>query len=198
MSSLNNVAPTAASGGRSKRLPEGFPQLLKDVTREILRNYPREEGGQKPPEDTEQWIYEFAANYLRHQHVQAARGSSGSHPAGEGEGDEDQQQHRQQEIANHLFSMFQDADEAGVGELHCIQLQDTLRTLLSELNLPEWVLNVLLEEADENENQKIQYKGLAAFDVLTLIFPPMSFFGLQNLSPPWCRCSNRRLLRCRR
>jgi hypothetical protein len=48
-------------------IPEGYPQVLKDFTREVLRNFPAEE-----PTDSEAWIYEFASRYFA-----GAVGSSG-------------------------------------------------------------------------------------------------------------------------
>lgn len=183
--SLNNVAPTAASGGRSKMLPDGFPQLLKDVTREILRNYP-----QKPEkQEDETWIYEFAARYLKQQQVYQQRSSSSTqkhqddgHPS---DADADKQR---EDIANHLLALFQEVDDRNLGELPVAQFQETLRTLLDQLELPEWVLSVLLEEADEKESQAIDYQGESSKG-FTALFACLSLFVLLLLLLCLLSCS---------
>jgi len=40
-------------------IPEGYPQVLKDFTREVLRNFPADE-----PSDPQAWIYEFGSRYF--------------------------------------------------------------------------------------------------------------------------------------
>lgn len=41
-------------------VPDGFPDVLRDFTREVLRSYPRD----ADVDDPERWIYEFAARHF--------------------------------------------------------------------------------------------------------------------------------------
>ncbi len=55
------TSPVSMASAYASRtvIPNGYPQVLKDFTREVLRNFPAEE-----PADPSAWIYEFASRYF--------------------------------------------------------------------------------------------------------------------------------------
>lgn len=68
----------ASKYAKRYRIPEGFPEIMRDLTREVLRDFPRD----KDVADEERWILEYAARHF----AEKAAGGSGSRAAASGAG----------------------------------------------------------------------------------------------------------------
>lgn len=82
-------------------VPDGFPEILKSFTREVLRNLPAD----VPDEEAEGWIYQFAVQYFKNggispMHDSGSRGMTRLSP---------------QELQEKITTIFisADADQSG-------------------------------------------------------------------------------------
>eukprot|EP00899_Mesostigma_viride_P008461 jgi/Mesvir1/17616/Mv08842-RA.1 len=129
-------------------IPEGFPTLLKDFAREILRNQPRN-------------IYEFGATYfadLLKKSQNPDRGDPEQAPAAAGEPVNATPSQPQNEFAGLLMKHFREADAEGTGMLRMPRVKQILAGACGEyLQLSYLQLISLLSEARPDEFGMVNY-----------------------------------------
>mmetsp|Transcript_17945 Transcript_17945/g.32766 ORF Transcript_17945/g.32766 Transcript_17945/m.32766 type:complete len:475 (+) Transcript_17945:89-1513(+) len=130
-------------------IPDGFPALLKGFTREILRSQPEN-------------IYEFGSRYFNDLLEKGGR-SAFTLASDQGKIDLEKAATRvdltslsTSELENLLLQIFIQADLDQSGYLDRQELSGVLRD--AKLNLTERQIRQILSEADENEDNVIQYK----------------------------------------
>ena len=113
-------------------LPEAFPKILKDFTREVLRDQPAD-------------INTYAAEYFANLSA-----SSNDNQGGELQVDMDSMRQR-------IESMFAEADVEGKGYLTRPQFMSVMGSVKDELNMSDADLRHVMSEADENDDGMIDF-----------------------------------------
>lgn len=142
-------------------IPEGFPALLKGFTREILRAQPDN-------------IYEFGARYfqdllkngqtgidisqapVQNQMQPAQPATGGLDHVSETAAAIDIASLTPAQLEPLVLGLFMEADKDGSGYLDRFEFTEVLKA--SNLNLSQRQVRAILAEADENEDNVIQYK----------------------------------------
>jgi Ca2+-binding EF-hand superfamily protein len=120
-------------------IPPEFPDILKDFTREVLRNQPSN-------------VNEFAAKYFE---VLAAGGADGGMYGGADAGDE--QDPNLDEIEQIILELFQKYDKDDSKYLDKDEFKALMKDLQAKLDFPEKEIQRFLCEADMNDDGKIEY-----------------------------------------
>ena len=113
-------------------LPESFPKILKDFTREVLRDQPSD-------------INTYAAEYFANLAA----------PANGDEGEELQVD--MDSMRQRIESMFIEADVEGKGYLTRPQFMTVMGSVKGELNMSDADLRHVMSEADENDDGMIDF-----------------------------------------
>jgi len=119
------------------RYPDGFADVLRDFTREVLRDQPRS-------------IPEFGANYFDRILKQAAEQAIMQE---EGDGSADRMSPEQ--LQEYLAQVFMEADVDGSGSLSYKEFKTVIKT--AKLNFDKHEIRQMLMEADEDGNGSIDY-----------------------------------------
>merc|ERR1712127_923237 len=119
------------------RYPDGFADVLRDFTREVLRDQPRS-------------IPEFGANYFDRILKQAAEQAIMQE---EGDGSADRMSPEQ--LQEYLAQVFMEADVDGSGSLSYKEFKTVIKT--AKLNFDKLEIRQMLMEADEDGNGSIDY-----------------------------------------
>ena len=122
-----------ASMATQLSVPDGFPDLLRDYTRELLRAQPEN-------------IYEWSAAYF------------GASSGGDGSVGDPTLQLDLVELRSRIETMFDDADQGNKGFLTRKEAHDLIQTLSGEFQLSEGDILSIMAEADENNDNMIEYQ----------------------------------------
>ena len=114
-------------------IPDGFADILKSFTREVLRDQPED-------------INSYAAEYFAALAAQQA-------PTGENENLDIDMGGLRERIEN----MFVSADVEGKGYLDRAQFMEVMSTVQGELNMSDADLRHVMSEADENDDGMIDF-----------------------------------------
>ena len=121
-------------------MPEGFPVILKDFAREVLR----------AGVDSEEQIYAFGAQYFTN--VASGQGQGGAQIGNRLNMDEMRVQ---------LKQLFEEADLDGNGCLDQSEFKKVFRSLQGDLGLTDRDVRIIMAEADEDGDGTIQYAEFA-------------------------------------
>lgn len=129
-------------------MPEGFPMVLKDFTREVLRADLQDPAG----------IYEFGARYFS----QMASGEGGGAAS----------RLNAEELHAKIKGLFAQADADGNGYLDASEFKGVFTGLAAELGLSEFHIRQIMAEADENGDGVIEYSEFVqlAVDMIETMF----------------------------
>jgi Ca2+-binding EF-hand superfamily protein len=143
-------------------LPEGFPQILKDFTREVLRSQ---------TDDINKFAYEYFTEAIRRR----------DSPSGDG-GDEGSARLNPDELRAKIEELFQDADADGNGFLDRKEFKSVFQGLQDELGLSLKDVKKIMAEADENDDGVIEYAEFApvAVDVVNSIYAKQDYEAEQE------------------
>lgn len=134
-------------------VPDGFPELLKDLTREVMREVTE---GRRSGEREElcRFAHEF---FVRRLQQRAER-------QGPDMSDE--------ELHSHILDLFRRADADGNGYLDHGEFKAVLQSVAEELRLSHGEIRSIMAEADTNEDGVIEYEEFVplAMDVVRAIF----------------------------
>jgi len=111
-------------------IPEGFPQILREFTKEVLRENPQN-------------IYDFG-----HQYFNGLASQNGE----KGPGDLSPE-----ELRDLINRLFQEADKDGNGYLDRKEFKSVFVGLQSDLKLSAKEIRQIMSEADENQDGRIDY-----------------------------------------
>jgi len=106
----------ASKYAKRYRIPEGFPEVMRDLTREVLRDFPRD----KDVVDEERWILEYAAKHFAQKAAGGGVLRPGVSGAGTASGGGDSGSAgfpTGQELAEIIHRLFADADKDKSGTL---------------------------------------------------------------------------------
>jgi Ca2+-binding EF-hand superfamily protein len=113
-------------------IPDGFPDILRDFTRELLRAQPEN-------------IYEFAAEYF------------GANINSTGEGGDPNLELDLPGLKIRIEELFTAADKGGKGFLSAVEAHALIATLGPEFNLTESDIKYIMAEADQDHNGQIEF-----------------------------------------
>jgi|SaaInlStandDraft_7_1057024.scaffolds.fasta_scaffold34571_1 Ca2+-binding EF-hand superfamily protein len=132
-------------------IPKGFPDLLKDFTREVLRVQPAN-------------IYEFGAQYFEQLSMQGNNDDSNSNAR------VDIARMSAEEMELFVMDMFKQADADNSGALSLKELRNCLRT--ANLGLSNKEIREIMMMADDNGDGCIQYEEFLplALDILDAMY----------------------------
>ena len=118
-------------------IPEGLPDILKELTREILRDQPEN-------------IHAYAANYFERMLAQQYGGGGGG-----GQGRPIEGGRAEIDIASleaRISEMFTAADAEGKGYLTRAQATSVVGNVAGELSFTDAQIQYIMTEADENQD----------------------------------------------
>jgi len=135
--------------------PEGFPQLLKDFTREVLRS---------DPESIHQFGYEYFSEAI------TRRNNPDDYDA-------TPERLSMEELTARIGEWFNKADEDGNNVLDRKEFKAVFQDLKAELNLTDKDILKIMAEADENEDGQVEYAEFLpiAVDVVSAIYAKQDF-----------------------
>jgi hypothetical protein len=135
------------------RYPDGFADVLRDFTREVLRDQPRS-------------IPEFGANYFDRILKQAAEQAIMQE---EGDGSADRMSPEQ--LQEYLAQVFMEADVDQSGALSYKEFKNVIKT--AKLDFDKHEIRQMLMEADEDGNGSIDYNEFLPVGVdIVQVMPP--------------------------
>lgn len=145
----------AAKYARQFTLPEGFPQLLKDLTRECLR---------ADPDDIYRFGHEYFSEAIERRNNPEDYGAEPDRMSME-------------ELVDRIGQWFKDADADGNGVLDRSEFKLVFVNLKDELGLNDKDILKIMAEADENEDGQIEYEEFLpiAVDVVSAIYAKQDF-----------------------
>jgi Ca2+-binding EF-hand superfamily protein len=131
---------------KSYQIPPEFPDILKDFTREVLRNQPGD-------------INEFAAKYFDCLASglpadMAERGGAQADAAGKDEAPD----MSLEEVEGIIMDLFQKYDEDGNQYLDPAEFKALMEDLQQRLNFPKDQIYLFLAEADMNRDGNVEYE----------------------------------------
>jgi len=134
------------------RYPDGFADVLRDFTREVLREQPKS-------------IPDFGAAYFENQLRQGTEMQQGEMDGGAGP-----TRMSPEELQEFLASIFQEADQDQTGTLSYKEFKEVITT--SQLGFTKQEIRRMLMEADENEDGYIDYNEFLPIgvDIVQAIF----------------------------
>eukprot|EP00937_MAST-01D_sp_MAST-1D-sp2_P002311 g2311.t1 len=149
----------ASKFAREFTIPDGFPEVLKGFTAEVLRAQPDD-------------INRFAYDYFKEQ--MAARNAPA---AGEGEDGGAAGRMSPEELRAKIEQLFLDADADGNGVLDRGEFKKVFSDLKEELGLSNKDIRRIMAEADENADGVIEYGEFTqvAVDVVTSVYAKQEF-----------------------
>ncbi len=115
-------------------IPEGFPGIIKELTREILRDQPEN-------------INAYAANYFERMLSQQYGGGGSGQPTGGGRSEIDIES-----LEARIGEMFAAADDEGKGYLTREQATSVVSNVAMELTFTDAQIQYIMTEADENHD----------------------------------------------
>jgi len=144
----------ASKYARQFALPDGFPQLLKDLTREVLRADPRD-------------IHTFGYEYFSEAISRRNNPDEYAEP----------ERLSVEELTEKVGQLFVDADADGNGVLDRKEFKSVFIGLKEELSLTDKDVLRIMAEADENEDGQIEYSEFLpiAIDVMQSIYAKQDF-----------------------
>ena len=133
-------------------IPDGFADVLKSFTREVLRDQPDD-------------INAYAAEYF------AAIAAQQAPSGGNGEGGEDLSVDMSS-LRERIENMFMTADAEGKGYLTRPQFMAVMSSVKGELNMSDSDLRHVMSEADENDDGMIDFNEFLplAFSIFEAIY----------------------------
>ena len=158
------------------RYPDGFADVLRDFTREVLRDQPRS-------------IPEFGANYfdriLKQVCTRCALSLASSlrlwqaaeQAIMQEEGDGSVDRMSPEQLQEYLAQVFMEADVDGSGSLSYKEFKTVIKT--AKLNFDKHEIRQMLMEADEDGNGSIDYNEFLPVGVDIVQVPPSSITALQ-------------------
>ena len=131
-------------------IPAGFPEVLSDLAREILRSQPTD-------------IHKFAAEYFAKAAASAGQSSAESAPPLRVDLDG---------LREEIYTLFNEADTEGKGFLSMEQARKVMSSVSGRLQLTDEDLMWIMSEADENDDGKLEYEEFLklAMDVFRSMF----------------------------
>jgi Ca2+-binding EF-hand superfamily protein len=146
----------ASKYARQFNVPDGFAEVLKDFTREVLRS-------QAPN------IYQFGYEYF--SEAMARRENP------DADGEMPSMRLNREELKAKIEQLFKDADADGNGVLDRNEFKQVFEGLTSELNLTKKDIMKIIAEADENDDGFIEYAEFApvAVDVVDSIYAKQDY-----------------------
>jgi len=147
---------------RQFSLPEGFPQLLKDFTREVLR---------AQTEDVYKFGFEYFTEAIKRRdnpdQYNDASAKTRLSP---------------EELQERITALFTDADADGNGVLDRKEFKNVFNGLKEELDLDQKDVMKIMAEADENDDGTIEYNEFVpiAVDVVNSIYAKQDFEAEQE------------------
>lgn len=132
------------------KIPDGFDLILKDFTREILREQPAN-------------IYEFGAAYFEQKSEDANKTVVDEYDGAE---EEEEELMTAAELEAYLTQLFLESDSDNNGYLDYREFKDIMQA--AEMGLSDDEIYILMEEADENMDGKIEYKEFIPLAVETI------------------------------
>jgi len=145
----------AAKFARNFTLPEGFPQLLKDFTREVLR---------ADPEDVYKFGHEYFSEAIERRNNPEDYGA-------------EPERLSMEELKERIAQWFDEADADGNGVLDRKEFKKVFQGLQADLGLTDKDVLKIMAEADENEDGQIGYAEFlpVAVDVVSAIYAKQDF-----------------------
>jgi Ca2+-binding EF-hand superfamily protein len=160
----------------ARAVPPGFPDVLRDFSREVLRNYPR---GRNAPADSQAFILEFAARYFANggkppaalkikKQEGRATGAGSSAPGGSSK---HQAVAALDDLENRIQQLFRAADRDNSGQLDPREMKAVLHALGSEIGLQQSDVRLLVSLGDTNGDGLISYPEFIplAVQIISLI-----------------------------
>jgi len=156
----------ASKYARQFSLPNGFPEILKDFTREVLRSQ---------TEDMYKFGYEYFTEQIR-------RRDNPQDYQEQGEESGDPNRLSGEELKLKIEQLFTEADADGNGYLDRKEFKQVFNGLQEELGLTKKDVIKIMAEADENADGVIEYQEFApiAVDVVNSIYAKQDYEAEQE------------------